>query len=194
MSKLRGCNLGCGNEYFQSNENIDWVNVDMQENDGKVDVVCSVAEALPFPDETFDIIVASHILEHIEMSIASDVIKEWMRTLKKDGKLYLTVPDGKALAEAYVTNDIDNYTFAVNITGPFHTGVHDHHRWVYDYETMKDRCKDFNIEKLTWENMGEEVKGGKVKLDWWILSCLITHKENNDIFKDSEFEYITKGV
>jgi predicted SAM-dependent methyltransferase len=173
---MKCCNLGCGNEYFESVPGVDWVNVDMQTNDGKVDVLSDVSKKLPFVDGEFDIIVASHIAEHLEMSIVSDVIKEWMRTLKKDGKLYLTVPDGRALAEAYVVKDIDNYTFAVNMTGPYHTGVHDHHRWVYDFLTLKDRCKDFNVEKLTWENMPKELEGGKVKLDWWICSNIITHK------------------
>lgn len=174
IGQMLGCNLGCGGEYFETNGEIKWCNVDMQTNDGKVDVMADVSKKLPFQNETFDIIVASHILEHVEMSLASDVIKEWMRVLKENGKLYLTVPDGRALAEAYAVRDIDNYTFAVNMTGPYHTGVHDHHRWVYDYETIEDRCKGFKVEKLTWENMGEEVKGGKVKLDWWILSTIIT--------------------
>lgn len=177
MSKLKCCNLGSGNEYFESNENIEWVNIDMQTNDGRVDVLADVSQKLPFNDGEFDIMVASHILEHIEMSIVSDVIKEWMRCLKKDGKLYLSVPDGRALAEAYVVNDIDNYTFAVNMTGPYHTGVWDHHRWVYDFETMKDRTKDFNIQKLsTAEQLTPEVRNGKMKMDWWILCVLITHK------------------
>ena len=173
---MKACNLGCGNEYFQSTPEIEWVNVDMQINDGKVDVLADVSQKLPFEDGEFDVIVASHILEHLEMSIVSDVIKEWMRTLKKDGKLYLTVPDGRALAEAYVVKDIDNYTFAVNMTGPFHTGVHDHHRWVYDWETMQDRTKEFNMERLGGHNLPVYLADGKVKLDWWILAAIITHK------------------
>lgn len=177
MNKLKSCNLGSGNEYFESNENIEWINVDMQTNDGKVDILADVSQKLPFEDGTFDIIVASHILEHIEMSIVSDVIREWMRCLKKDGKLYLTVPDGKELAEKYVTNDIDNYTFAVNMTGPYHTGVWDHHRWVYDWETLKDRTSEFNIQKLsTINDLPKYLYDGKIKLDWWILGAIISHK------------------
>lgn len=174
MNKLQCINLGCGNEYFQSDENVEWINVDMQENDGKVDVITDVSKELPFEDSTADIIVASHILEHIEMSLASDVIKEWMRVLKPGGKLFLTVPDGMALAEAYVTKEITNYIFAVNMTGPYHTGVHDHHRWVYDFDTLKERCQGFKVEKLYGDNMPDFLCDGKVKLDWWICSIVIT--------------------
>ena len=175
-NQITAGNFGCGNEYFESTEAIKWFNIDMQENDGKVDILANVSEKLPFEDETFDIIVASHILEHIEMSLVSDVIKEWMRTLKKDGRLFLTVPDGMALAEAYITKTINNYIFAVNMTGPYHTGVHDHHRWVYDWETLKDRCQNFNIQHLDGVNLPAELRDGKVKIDWWILSAIITHK------------------
>lgn len=178
MNKLLGINIGVGREYFESTEEIIWHNQDMQDLDGKVDILHDATKLNEIiPPESYDIIVASHILEHVEMSIAQDVLEQWMSLLKKDGKLYLSVPDARALAEAYAVNDIDNYTFAVNMTGPYHNGTHDHHRWCYDYETLKDRAKNFDIKRLYTENeLTNEVKSGKLKLDWWILGCVITHK------------------
>lgn len=183
MNKKRGCNLGCGNQHFESNENIEWINMDLNDRDGKIEVAGDVSQPLPFENETFDIMVASHILEHLEMSIAEQVIKEWMRCLKKDGKLIITVPNGKALARAYINGKIDNYIFAVNMTGPYHNSVADHHRWVYDRETMIDRTKEFDYEIFCDNEIGiqepdllpEETKG-KVALDYWILGFIIKFK------------------
>jgi ubiquinone/menaquinone biosynthesis C-methylase UbiE len=45
---------------------------------------------LPFPDNTFDVVAATDVLEHIENDVAA--LKEWNRVLKPGGTLLLTVP------------------------------------------------------------------------------------------------------
>lgn len=172
----KALNLGAGNQHFPSNQEIEWLNMDLDSRDGKVEIEGDVSKPLPFPAEMFDIIVASHIMEHIEMSIVEEVIKDWMRTLKKDGILIITVPNARALAERYITHDIDHFTFAVNMTGPYHGKLTDHHAWVYDAEELLDRVKNFYVEKLTSENLPAELKDGKVALDWWILGISVRHK------------------
>lgn len=173
----KGINLGSGNQHFESDQEIEWLNMDLSDRDGKIEVAGDVSKSLPFENEAFDIIVASHILEHLEMSIVTDVIKDWMRCLKKDGELYITVPDARALAERYVTKDISNYIFAVNMTGPFHNSVADHHRWCYDWEELTDRLKDYQYERLSQQNLTKVLQGGKLALDWWILGVKVTHKD-----------------
>jgi predicted SAM-dependent methyltransferase len=170
-----GVNLGSGNQHFDSNEKIEWINMDLDERDGKVEVSGDVSKKLPFDDEKFDIMVASHIVEHIEMSIVRDVLKDWMRCLKKDGALYITVPNSRELAEKYVTHDIDHFIFSINMCGPQHGSPADSHKWSYDYEELSDRLTDFNCEVLTSNNLPIELKG-KLALDWWILSIKVTHK------------------
>lgn len=58
----------------------------------KIDADLRVADAiqLPFPDQFFDVIVSSHVLEHIEND--TQVIKECARVLKPGGELVLWVP------------------------------------------------------------------------------------------------------
>jgi len=67
-----------------------------------VDYVADASLPLPLPDETYDLIYASHVLEHIPWFKTGDVLKEWVRKLKPNGKLELWVPDGLKIAEAFV--------------------------------------------------------------------------------------------
>jgi ubiquinone/menaquinone biosynthesis C-methylase UbiE len=53
------------------------------------------AEKMPFEDRTFDKIVATEVMEHIENDQAA--AKEMSRVLKSDGALYITTPNGDVL-------------------------------------------------------------------------------------------------
>lgn len=58
--------------------------------DKGITIVESNVEEMPFENEVFDVVVASHILEHVgNMSMA---LKEIRRVLKKDGWLYIFIP------------------------------------------------------------------------------------------------------
>lgn len=177
MNKKRGINLGAGNQHFESDESIKWTNMDLNDRDGKIEIAGDVSKKLPFKDGHFDVMVASHIVEHLEMSIVADVIDDWMRCLKKDGTLFITVPNARALAERYVTKEITNYIFAVNMTGPYHNSVADHHRWCYDYDELSDRVKKYNCNELSMQDIINANLEGKIALDWWILGVIVKHKK-----------------
>jgi SAM-dependent methyltransferase len=57
---------------------------------GRAEAVVGDARALPYPDQTFDCVIASEILEHIPGD--DDVIAELIRVLKVGGTLAVTVP------------------------------------------------------------------------------------------------------
>lgn len=172
----RALNIGSGDQHFNSTSEIEWLNMDLDARDGKVEIAGDVSKPLPFPSEMFDIMVASHIVEHIEMSIVTDVIKEWMRCLKKDGVLVISMPDARALAERYVTRDITHFIFSINMTGPYHGKETDHHAWTYDLDELTDRVKDFDWELCTAEKLTELGLNSKIALDWWITSIIVKHK------------------
>ncbi len=54
-------------------------------------VVCGVGEHLPFPDNSFDLILSHEVLEHVQDD--GLVIKEIVRTLKPGGRLVLFCPN-----------------------------------------------------------------------------------------------------
>ena len=64
------------------------------ENRPEVDHVCNAKKLSCFPDNTFESVYASHVLEHINYGKETvDVLKEWRRVLIPEGKLYISVPD-----------------------------------------------------------------------------------------------------
>lgn len=81
----RKLNLGCGNDIRK-----DFVNVDQMKIPG-VDVVCDInAKKLPFENDTFEVIMLNHILEHIQNLEA--LLKELYRVSKNGGRILIRVP------------------------------------------------------------------------------------------------------
>ncbi len=66
-----------------------------------IPLVCACAEALPFKEETFDLIVAENVLEHVRDQ--EEALKECHRLLSSKGALFLTTPNRFGLtAEPHV--------------------------------------------------------------------------------------------
>jgi len=59
-----------------------------------VEYIHDITKTFPFKDYTFDIIYASHVLEHVPWYLQKNVFKELNRILKPKGKLEIWVPDG----------------------------------------------------------------------------------------------------
>lgn len=55
------------------------------------DVIADVSERLPFEDQSKDILIARHILEHCLDTL--ETLKQWNRVLKMGGRLIVAVPD-----------------------------------------------------------------------------------------------------
>src|SRR6266508_1372315 len=97
MMKL---NLGCGKVRLD-----DWVNADLHGGDVRCD-----AHRLPFRDETFDRILASHVFEHVRD--LPKAIKESWRVLRGDGTLVVRVPYGvRGLYDPFHNRAFDLRTF-----------------------------------------------------------------------------------
>jgi len=73
-----------------------------------VDYVYDAAKPLPFKDNTFDLIYASHILEHIPWYQTEKVLREWLRILKTGGILEIWVPDGYKICKGLILAEEKN--------------------------------------------------------------------------------------
>ena len=87
------------------------------------DYVCDAARPLPFGDATFDLIYASHVLEHIPWYQVPHAVREWRRILKDDGALEVWVPDGLKICRAFVdAEDRGSCDFEGDGWYPFNNG------------------------------------------------------------------------
>ncbi len=93
--KNRSLEIGPGEKRIEGFETI---NIIKNKN---TDYVGDAAKILYFPDNTFDIIYASHILEHVPWYQVEKTLKEWVRVLKKGGVLEVWVPDSLKIAKAF---------------------------------------------------------------------------------------------
>jgi len=88
--------VGAGGAYIHG-----WINVDIFSNI-RADVY-SNALALPYDRCTFDLIYASHVLEHFNRHLIQAALGHWRDLLKPGGILRLSVPDFKAVCNRYST-------------------------------------------------------------------------------------------
>jgi len=58
-----------------------------------VDIVCNASKLPQFENETFDEVYASGVIEHFGWRTTKAVLQEWLRILKKGGKLEMILPD-----------------------------------------------------------------------------------------------------
>lgn len=83
-------NIGCGDKIFP-----EYINVDLVKSRGKskIDVIDNVATLNKFPDNYADEILSVHVVEHFYYWELKDVLKNWIRVLKKGGKLIIETPN-----------------------------------------------------------------------------------------------------
>jgi SAM-dependent methyltransferase len=62
------------------------------------DIVCNISKLEFASDNEFDLVRASHVLEHFEFREMESVLAEWRRVLRPGGYLMVCVPNFKAIA------------------------------------------------------------------------------------------------
>lgn len=67
-----------------------------------VDYVWDAARRLPFPSDTFELVYASHVLEHVPWFQTENALREWVRVIQSGGHLEVWVPDAVKICEAFV--------------------------------------------------------------------------------------------
>ena len=91
--KGRGLEIGAGKYPYCDPENTIFLDKYTNNKDGtpNPDIV-SDASNIPCNDASFDYVFSSHVLEHMQNTIAT--LKEWVRVLNNDGILFLMLPHG----------------------------------------------------------------------------------------------------
>lgn len=75
------------------------------------DYYWDASRRLPFEKDTFDLLYASHVLEHIAWYQTEKVLNDWVRVLKRGGVIEIWVPDGLKILKALLDYELyrDNY-------------------------------------------------------------------------------------
>lgn len=113
---MRLLNIGCGKCYSLSPE---WTNLDFKKT-GEGVIAHNLREGIPFPDNTFDVVYQSHLLEHFSKKDGEFLISECYRVLKHGGVIRVVVPDLEGIIKEYlsclenVTQDPTNKIFRSN--------------------------------------------------------------------------------
>ncbi|MBW4649279.1 MAG: methyltransferase domain-containing protein [Kastovskya adunca ATA6-11-RM4] len=90
-------NLGCGRRFHPGWTNVDFVST------GENVVAHNLTQGIPFPDNSFEVVYHSHVLEHFPKAAAESFIRECDRVLRPKGVLRVVVPDLEQIARTYLT-------------------------------------------------------------------------------------------
>jgi hypothetical protein len=93
---MKYLNMGCGSRFHA-----DWENLDFHAVDPRVRVH-DLRKPTAYPDETFDVVYHSHVLEHFQKEEALPFLRECFRVLKPAGILRVAVPDLENIASLYL--------------------------------------------------------------------------------------------
>lgn len=89
-------NLGCGSRYHT-----DWTNIDFFSRNSDV-IEHNLLTGIPFPDNHFDVVYHSHVLEHFSRKDGHAFLQECYRVLKPGGIIRIAVPDLEGIAREYL--------------------------------------------------------------------------------------------
>ncbi len=148
---LKKLNLGAGERPLPG-----WTNLDLEARPG-IDVVGNARDLGALGTAAFDVVRASHLIEHFFLNEAPAVLREWTRVLRPGGTLLVCVPDFRGIVRDYLDNPSilqpgglelpfrqeslpDKYLYLANIYGwYFEDGSRPpmRHRMVYDFRSLE---------------------------------------------------------
>lgn len=149
--------LGCGKVYLDG-----WVNVDLDSD--MADIKLDITEALPFDDNSCELIFTEHMLEHLSVEQGVAFLKECLRVLKNGGVLRVAMPSLDRLIQRsydgtwreadwlswpefrHVSTRAQMLNMAFRDWG---------HQWLYDQEELYRRLKESGFEKIKDCDWGE---------------------------------------
>lgn len=141
--QLRKLHLGAGKNYLPG-----WTNVDLFSS-VQADLYADITN-LPLERDSFDLIYASHVLEHVHRNMVLATLSHWRDLLKAGGVLRLAVPDFGACVDRYNKNhDLRE------ITGLLWGGQNhprNNHFIGFDYTTLSRSLYDVGFKEIgTWD-------------------------------------------
>ncbi len=92
-------NLGCGDKILPGYTNVD---VAPTRRGLRPDVICDLHDLAAFAENCADEILAVHVVEHFWRWEVVDVLREWLRVLKRGGMMVLECPNLSSACEEFL--------------------------------------------------------------------------------------------
>ncbi|MFT4414404.1 FkbM family methyltransferase [Fredinandcohnia humi] len=109
-----------------------------------VDYLGDARNLQQFTDNTFDIIYASHVVEHFDYKDMVKILKDWYRVLTPGGKIFISVPNFEVLAELFldkVNLNLSERFHVMRMVFGGHINDYDYHFVGLDKEILSDFLK-----------------------------------------------------
>lgn len=130
-------NLGCGERYADG-----WTNVDHAGSPHRVDETVDLAGPLPWPDGSISHIYAGHVLEHLPIQSALDLLARLLPATASGGQIMVVGPDvvrGAELAAAGRLEDWMSLDLLIHGARRWHG---DEHHWACEAAVLLDMLKE----------------------------------------------------
>lgn len=171
--KVEYLNLGCGPVRYDDHLNLDAGSA-MQPY---IDIQANMLN-LPFKEEVFKGIIASHIFEHLKRGFHRIAFSECWRVLEPNGKLYVEVPDLQKVTEFFSTNYLGRREDWYHVLFGRQAGPYDDHLSGFTQDHLTEMLFGSGFGKLKWEPPSTgylsyqnqpvlRVTAQKVELDVW---------------------------
>lgn len=122
--------VGCGKRNFGN----DWLHVD---GGDFPHVVSHDVFLTPTPDNSVEVLYASHLIEYFDREEVIELLKSWHRVLKPTGELFIAVPDFDAIAKLYSDKEYELEQFLGLLYGRMGlNGSKIYHKTVYNFKSL----------------------------------------------------------
>jgi predicted SAM-dependent methyltransferase len=146
---MKYINIGCGSHYSKLPE---WVNLDFNHQSNDV-ITHNLLNGIPYPDNSFDLVYHSHVLEHFSKQDGIFFIHECFRVLKTGGIIRVVVPDLEQIARNYLRN------LELGLNNPNDEKVNADYNWMviemYD-QTVRNKSGGMMADYLFQEHIVNE--------------------------------------
>lgn len=168
-----GLNIGSGQRRFESTREVRWINIDIASRlpDQVPDLNADARELDRYFDEgSVDLVVSHHLHEHLGCGESDPITQAAYKVLKPGGSLLVFTPDARRLAGRWLSGELDDFQFAVQMMGAYQGLESDRHRWLYTQETLAqtlDEAAPWSIVRpFDWR----EIPGSDLARDWYIAA------------------------
>lgn len=159
--------VGCGSNPYVAKENEVVITADIRV-EVKPNVVCDIRE-LPFETNYFDMVRASHVLEHFGRNETHKVLDGWVRVLKIGGQLEIVVPNITWAAWKIVNtftglDNLEDEDTVISVLYGDQSYKENFHYIGFTEQTLRRELKLMNLDIKQISNEGYELKMTATKL------------------------------